>query len=59
MLQPGDDDAYVGFLSDDGHARIHGAYPAATWERLTRIKAAYDPSNLFRLNQNIPPDTDS
>ena len=55
-LQPDDDAAYVGFLSDDGEARIRGAYPAATWERLTRIKATYDPTNVFRLNQNIPPE---
>jgi FAD/FMN-containing dehydrogenase len=55
-LQPHDDDAYVGFLADDGPARIRGAYPAATWNRLTKIKAAYDPTNLFRLNQNIPPE---
>jgi hypothetical protein len=54
-LQPNDDDAYVGFLGDDGPARIRAAYPGATWDRLTKIKAAYDPNNLFRLNQNIPP----
>jgi hypothetical protein len=57
-LQPNDDSAYVGFLSDDGEARIRGAYPGATWDRLRRIKAKYDPSNLFRLNQNIAPETD-
>jgi FAD/FMN-containing dehydrogenase len=57
-LQPHDDAAYVGFLTDDGHARIHGAYPAATWDRLARIKSAYDPTNLFRLNQNIPPESE-
>jgi hypothetical protein len=55
-LQPNDDSAYVGFLTDDGGARIRAAYPGATWERLTRIKATYDPSNLFRLNHNIPPE---
>ena len=54
-LQPGDDAAYVGFLTDDGEARIRAAYPGATWDRLTRIKSTYDPTNLFRLNQNIPP----
>ena len=54
-LQPNDDAAYVGFLTDDGQARIRAAYPGATWERLRRVKTQYDPSNLFRLNQNIPP----
>src|SRR5688500_835294 len=54
-LQPDDDAAYVGFLTDDGEARIRAAYPGATWDRLTRIKSTYDPTNLFRLNQNIPP----
>lgn len=54
-LQPRDDGAYVGFLTDDGPARIRSAYPGATWDRLARIKATYDPANLFRLNQNIPP----
>jgi len=54
-LQPNDDDAYVGFLGDDGPSRIRAAYPGKTWDRLTRIKAAYDPNNLFRLNQNITP----
>jgi FAD/FMN-containing dehydrogenase len=54
-LQPHDDGAYVGFLSDDGQSRIHSAYPESTWQRLTRIKSMYDPTNLFRLNQNISP----
>jgi hypothetical protein len=58
-LQPNDDDAYVGFLGDDGPARIHAAYPGKTWDRLTKIKAAYDPNNLFRLNQNIRPKSSS
>jgi FAD/FMN-containing dehydrogenase len=47
--------AYVGFLGDEGEARVRDAYPGPTWDRLTEIKARYDPSNLFRLNQNIPP----
>ena len=54
-LQQGDDGAYVNFLGDEGEARIRDAYPGATWDRLRRIKARYDPTNLFRLNQNIPP----
>jgi len=39
-----------------GEARIiRDAYPGDTWDRLVRIKARYDPTNLFRLNQNVPP----
>jgi pimeloyl-ACP methyl ester carboxylesterase len=51
----GDAGAYVNFLGDEGEARIRAAYPGATWDRLAAIKARYDPTNLFRLNQNIPP----
>jgi FAD/FMN-containing dehydrogenase len=54
-LQPNDDSAYVGFLTDDGQDRIRAAYPGPTWDRLTSIKSIYDPTNLFRLNQNIAP----
>ena len=54
-LTRGDAGAYVGFLGDEGEARVREAYPGATWERLTAIKARYDPTNLFRLNQNIAP----
>jgi FAD/FMN-containing dehydrogenase len=49
------DGAYVNFLADEGAARVREAYPGSTWDRLTTIKARYDPTNLFRLNQNIPP----
>jgi FAD/FMN-containing dehydrogenase len=49
--------AYVNFLVDEGEDRIRAAYPGATWDRLAAVKATYDPSNLFRLNQNIPPAT--
>ena len=34
---------------------MHDAYPAATWERLAEVKRRYDLTNLFHLNQNIPP----
>ena len=54
-LDQGNDGAYVNFLADEGPARVRAAYPEATWERLAAIKTAYDPTNLFRLNQNIPP----
>jgi FAD/FMN-containing dehydrogenase len=54
-LADGDDGAYAGFLAAEGEERVRAAYPGATWDRLTRIKAQYDPENVFRLNQNIPP----
>jgi FAD/FMN-containing dehydrogenase len=46
---------YSNFLGDDGPERVRAAYPGATWDRLRSIKARYDPTNLFRMNQNIPP----
>jgi FAD/FMN-containing dehydrogenase len=52
-----DPGAYVNFMGAEGEARVRSAYPGATWERLAAIKAIYDPTNLFRLNQNIPPST--
>jgi FAD/FMN-containing dehydrogenase len=52
-----DTGAYVNFLGDDGQARLRQAYPGPTWDRLAAVKARYDPTNLFRLNQNIPPAT--
>jgi FAD/FMN-containing dehydrogenase len=53
-LLQGEDRVYVNFMLE-GVERIGAAYPKPTWERLRRIKAQYDPENLFRLNQNIPP----
>ncbi|MBI5666838.1 MAG: FAD-binding oxidoreductase [Chloroflexi bacterium] len=54
-LDQGEGAVYVNFVADEGQARVRDAYPAATWERLTAIKAKYDPTNLFRRNQNIAP----
>ncbi len=47
--------AYVNFLGEVGPDRVRAAYPGATWDRLREVKADYDPGNLFRSNQNIPP----
>jgi FAD/FMN-containing dehydrogenase len=55
QLQRGPVGAYVGFLGDEGEARIHDAYPKRTWNRMAEAKARYDPRNLFRLNQNVRP----
>ena len=49
------DGAYAGFLREEGEERVRAAYPGATWDRLAAVKAEYDPDNLFRLNQNVPP----
>jgi FAD/FMN-containing dehydrogenase len=54
-IQQGEPGVYVNFLGDEGEARVRDAYPSATFDRLAAVKARYDPTNLFRLNQNIPP----
>jgi FAD/FMN-containing dehydrogenase len=54
-LRQDDEGAYVGFLADEGEARVRAAYPGPTWDRLREVKRKYDPDNFFRLNQNIPP----
>jgi FAD/FMN-containing dehydrogenase len=58
-LEQSDAGAYVNFLTDEGPARVRAAYPGRTWDRLAAIKRRYDPTNLFRLNQNIPPATNT
>jgi FAD/FMN-containing dehydrogenase len=45
--------AYVNFLADPGAAR--SSYDDATYARLVALKNEYDPTNVFRLNQNIEP----
>jgi hypothetical protein len=46
---------YINFLTEDeGDDRVRAAY-AAHYDRLARIKAAWDPSNLFRANKNVAP----
>lgn len=46
--------AYINFLTQDESDRIEFAY-GATYQRLVEIKKKYDPTNLFRMNQNIEP----
>jgi Berberine and berberine like len=54
-LHQGDSRAYVNFIGDEGPDRVREAYPGPTWDRLAEVKRRYDPGNLFRRNQNIPP----
>jgi FAD/FMN-containing dehydrogenase len=44
--------AYVNFMADEGPDRVRESY-RGNYERLVQIKGKYDPTNLFRLNQNI------
>ena len=47
--------AYVNALSDEGAEGLRRAYPGRKLARLVAVKDAYDPDNVFHLNQNIPP----
>lgn len=57
-LRQTDTGAYVNFIGDEGPSPRCEPYPGPTWARLVRIKTRYDPTNLFRLNQNIAPAVD-
>jgi FAD/FMN-containing dehydrogenase len=46
---------YVNFLADEGDAGVRSAYETDTFNRLQSLKSVYDPTNFFRLNQNIRP----
>jgi hypothetical protein len=48
---------YVNYLSSEGEERVRAAYGPGKYERLVALKNEYDPTNLFRLNQNIRPTT--
>ena len=54
-LEPHHTSVYVNFLMEEGEERIRQAYGAEKYDRLTALKRKYDPTNFFRLNQNIPP----
>lgn len=55
-LAPHHTSVYVNFLMEEGEDRVREAYGAAKYDRLKALKRKYDPSNFFRLNQNIRPD---
>jgi len=47
--------AYLNFLGDEGQGRVEAAFGPEKYKRLRDLKKKWDPQNLFRLNQNIPP----
>lgn len=46
--------AYVNFMMEEGQERLQATY-RDNYQRLVEIKNKYDPTNLFRVNQNIKP----
>jgi FAD/FMN-containing dehydrogenase len=57
MKHYSDGRAYLNFagLGEEGEELVRTSHGAANYDRLVEIKTQYDPSNLFRLNQNIKP----
>ncbi len=45
---------YTNFLGDEGEAQVRASY-GVNYERLVALKNTYDPTNVFRFNQNIKP----
>ena len=47
--------AYINFLGNEGQERVRAAYGEDKYARLAKVKARWDPGNVFRMNQNIVP----
>jgi FAD/FMN-containing dehydrogenase len=54
-LEPYHTGVYVNFLGDEGQERVQESYGPEKYVRLRELKRRYDPDNLLRINQNIPP----
>ena len=54
-LTPWHDGVYVNFLGSEGVDRVRQAYGDDKFAKLQALKDKYDPENVFRSNQNIPP----
>ena len=46
---------YLNFVGDEGEQRLRAGYGPGSYERLARVKAGWDPYNLFRASGNVPP----
>lgn len=55
VIAPAGTGVYVNFLHREGPERVRAAYPGTTYDRLVALKRHWDPTNLFRWNQNIAP----
>ncbi len=47
--------AYLNFIGEEGESRVREAFGPEKYARLQALKQQWDPTNLFRLNQNVPP----
>jgi len=54
-LNQGVPGAYVNFVRGGDDTSVRSAYPDGTYDRLSKVKASYDPDNVFHRNTNVPP----
>jgi FAD/FMN-containing dehydrogenase len=54
-IKPYTSGTYVNYLGEEGEDRVRAAYGAEVYDKLVAVKNEYDPTNLFRSNQNIKP----
>jgi FAD/FMN-containing dehydrogenase len=54
-MRPFSRGVYVNEMGVEGEERVRAAYNPQSYARLVALKTKYDPTNLFRMNQNIPP----
>lgn len=47
--------SYVNFMAEYEEERVRSAFGETKYDRLSKLKARYDPNNIFRLNPNIKP----
>ena len=48
-------ETYLNFIGDEGQERVKAGFGERNHERLARVKAEWDPENVFRANQNVKP----
>jgi FAD/FMN-containing dehydrogenase len=46
---------YLNFIGNEGHDRVVAGFGQENYDRLARVKAEFDPGNVFHLNHNILP----